>query len=290
MLRQYIANGLVNGAFIALVALGFGLIYGGCRFFAFTYGACYTWAAYAQLILRNKLGAGVAFLGGVLGAVALGVILERTLFLPLRRRSEGVLASMVVSIGAYAVLQNLISLGFGEGVRSIRVRKVTEGFSFLEVHLAPAQIAIAIGSGLAIGVVLLALRFSMFGRKIRAVVSDPELAFVMGIDVNLLVLGMVALGSALGGLAAVLASYDLDLVPTMGFQVFLLAVTAAIVGGMRSFPGMILGGFVVGVFQQLAVLSFSAQWEDSAVFVMLVVFLLFKPEGLLGQREVANRL
>lgn len=290
MPAQYIANGLVAGSFIALLALGFGLIYGGCRFFAFTYGASYVWAAYIQLVLKPRFGPILAMLGGVVGAVMVGILAESLLFIRLRRRSDGPLALMLVSIGAYIVLQNLVSVSFGDAARSIRGPTADRGIGFLGVFLGPAQIAMVICAAVVAGGMLLGLRFSIFGREVRAVVSDPELALVLGIDVDRIVLILVSLGSALGGLAAVVSSYDLALTPTMGFQAFLFAVAAAIVGGLRSFSGMVVGGMILGLIQQLAVWAFSAQWQDSAVFLVLIVFLLLKPDGLFGIRGATTSL
>src|SRR6266446_1797763 len=142
MLSQLAVNGLIAGAMIALLAVGFTIIYLGCRFFIFTYAASYTWAAYTPLLLLHRLPHLLSALLGIAVAVSIGVLLEVFIFGPTRKRVRRGLVLMLASIGAYIILQNIISLTFGDTTRSIRDWTVKEGHTFLTARVTDTQLFI----------------------------------------------------------------------------------------------------------------------------------------------------
>lgn len=283
MLNQLIVNGLIAGAIIALLAVGFTVLYSGSQFFVFTYGASYTWAAYTPLLLAGKLPHALAAVFGVALAVVVGMLLEVSVFRSIRSRRSSALILMLASIGGYVVLQNIISVIFGDSTRSVRSWTVREGYPIFAARVTDIQILIAAASiGVSIMTWLL-LEFTGLGRRLRAVANDVELARVVGIDVDRTILFATVLGSTLAGIAGVLISLDTDLVPTMGFQALLLGVVACIVGGVNSIKGAVIGGMFVGLAQHLGVWKLPTQWQDAIVFLILILFLLVRPQGFLGK-------
>ena len=283
MLTQLLANGLVAGVVLALLAVGFAVLYSGCRFFTFTFGASYAWAAYTVLGLTAYVPQSIAIGVGVLAGTAIGILLEQSIYGPIRRRGKNPLVLMLASIGAYTVLQNLISVVFGDETRSLRGRYTTEGYLILGARITGIQCGIMGASIAALIATWLVLKLTPFGRKLRAVANDEMLACVVGIDVNGAVLAATALGSGLASIAGVLMSFDTNLIPTMGFHALLLGVIAAVVGGVDSASGAMLGGMLLALIQQIGVWRLPTQWQDAIVFVILVIFLIVRPQGFFGR-------
>lgn len=282
---QYVVNGVNAGATYALVALGFGLIFHVCGFFHFAHGGVYAVGAYAAYAMAHKLGWSiwVAVPCAILVSSIAGGVINTTVYRPLQRIGASPLIMLIASLGLLIVIQNCLSLMFGDDTKSIRIGAVSEGYSFLGARITPNQVATILSVIVIFVAVGCLLSFSGFGKRVRAVANDPELASVFGVDSERVVLLTFALGSALAGLAAVLAAYDTDLTPVMGFKALLGAVVAVIVGGRGSLCGILLGGFLVGLAQHLVVWMWPSQWQDASVFVILIAFLLLRPQGFLGK-------
>lgn len=282
---QYVVNGLNAGATCALVALGFGLIFHVCGFFHFAHGGVYALGAYTAYALIRLLGCPIwcAVPSAILIAALAGAMIDMAIYRPLRRIRATPLAILIASLGLLLVIQNGLSLAFGDDTKNLGARDVGVAYSVLGARMTPIQIVTIITLVVMFGALSILFSFSGFGRKLRAVANDPELAVVVGVNTKSVVTATFILGSALAGLAAILAAYDTDLTPPMGFKALLGAVVAVVVGGRGSVLGILLGGLFVGMAQHLIVWQLPAQWQDTSVFIILVVFLLFRPQGFLGR-------
>ncbi|MDT5061146.1 MAG: branched-chain amino acid transport system permease protein [Acidobacteriota bacterium] len=279
---QLVVNGVIAGTMIALLAVGFTIMYMGSRFFVFTYGASYTWAAYTPLLLFNTLPHIISAFIGIVVAIIIGVLLEAFIYSPTRKRGHSTLVLMLASIGAYTVLQNIISLFFGDLTRSVRYWTIQEGYSIFTARITATQLFIISVSAVVLAATSLLLKFTWLGRWLRAVVNDEELAQVVGINVRRTILFATALGSGLAGVAGVLISLDTDVMPTMGFQALLLGVLACVIGGVTSLKGAAIGGLFLGLVQHLSVWLLPTAWQDVILFLILFLFLIIRPQGLLG--------
>ncbi len=282
---QYVVNGLNAGATCALVALGFGLIFHVCGFFHFAHGGVYGLGAYAAYALIQLLGwpIGCAVPGAILIAALGGATIDLSVYRPLQRIRATPLAILIASLGLLLVIQNGLSLAFGDDTKSLRAGDISEAYSFLGARMTAIQIVTIFAVIVVFGALSFLFSFSGFGKRWRAVANDSELASVFGVNTKAIVTITFLLGSAIAGLAAILAAYDTDLTPVMGFKALLGAVVAVIVGGRGSVLGILLGGLLVGMTQHLVVWILPAQWQDTSVFFILVVFLLFRPQGFLGK-------
>lgn len=284
MLPQLLVNGLIAGSIYALVALGFGLIYATTRFFHFAHGAVYAvgaYLAYSGWLLGLSLY--ISFPLAVLGAAILGALLEIGVYRPLRKKGASSLILLLASLGLFIVIQNLISLIFGDDTKTIRSGAVTEGLPLFGARITPIQITIIVVSGLLLALCSVFVKKTKIGKAMRAVANDPELARVVGIEADQVILFTFVLGSALAAVAAILISLDTDMTPMMGFYALLMGVVAVIAGGIGSIPGAALGGLLVGMAQHLGVWKIPTQWQDTIVFLILIFFLLFRPQGFLGK-------
>jgi branched-chain amino acid transport system permease protein len=285
MTSQLVLNGLIAGCSFALVALGFTLIYSVSRIFHFAHGGVYTVGAYTTyaLITALHLSPMAAILGGVGAASLLGAVIDFFIYLPLKRRGAGPLVLLLASLGLLIVIQNLASLAFGDDTRVLSEGPVKEGIAIFGGRITAIQlISIAVCVFLAV-ITWLALRLLTYGKMLRAVANDSELCYVLGVPARALVVLTFFYGSALAGVAGILTGYDNGVTPLIGFHALLMGVVAAIVGGIGSVSGAFLGGLILGMTRSLAANVFSSRWQDAIVFVILVVFLLFRPQGLLGR-------
>ncbi len=288
---QLTLNVLVAASTLALMAVGFGLIFSTTRFFHFAHAVVYTGAAYLTYCGSVQLGLPlvIAVLLGVAGGVCLGGLMEVGLYRPMRGRSASALTLLIASLGTYVVLQNLVSMTWGDDVRMLQSSTVREGIEILGGRITPTSVlAIAVCVAL-LAVVTLVLRRTGLGRAMRAVADDAELARIRGIRADRVILATFAIGSALAAVAGILVALDVNMRPTMGMSALMLAIVAVIIGGVSSIGGIALGSLFLAAAQQVAIWQLGSQWQDAVAFAILLVFLLARPQGLFGKplRKVA---
>lgn len=286
MIGQILANGLIAGSVYALVALGFSIIYSTVRFFHFAHGAIYTAGAYFTYLLfvLYKWPLAVAVTAAVVLAGMLGVTIEFFVYKPIKRQKASDTILLIASLGVFIVLQNLISLFFGDDAKTIRSGEVREGLDILGARITPVQIAIILTSLVLFALTAIILKRSKIGKALRAVANDLELAVVVGLDKDKIIYFTYFIGSALAAIAAILISLDIDMTPLMGFQAMLYGVVAVVIGGLGNILGAYFGGLLLGLAQHLGVWYISSKWQDAIAFVILILFLLFRPQGFFGRR------
>jgi len=219
----------------------------------------------------------------VILTAALGVAMEFAIYAPLARRRASPLVAFLSSLGLYVVLVNVIAVLFGNEQKILRpgAEKI---FHFGPVIFTRVQLAQVIVALIVLPIFVLFLRHTIWGKVIRAVRDNQTLATVLGINVALVRISIFALGSALAGVVAVLTALDLGMDPQVGMPALLTAAVALIVGGVGTFEGPMVGGFLLGLLQSLMVWKFSARWTDALTFVVLIIVLVFRPSGIAGRR------
>ena len=286
MLNQLLINALIASSIYILIAVSFSLIYQTTRFFHFAHAVVFTSGAYFTFLFHKLLNFPV-FISipiAVALAASLGCGMEVFVYKPLRRKNASPMVLLLASLGLYIVLQNTISMVFGDDTKSIRSGVVKEGLSFFGARITPIQIIIIVVSVVLIIAVALWLKKSKTGKAMRAVANDAELSNISGIDANKVVIWTFGVGSALAGVAGILVALDVDMTPTMGMNALMMGVVAVLIGGVGSIPGVALGALLLGLAQHLGVWKISSQWQDAIAFIILFVFLLFRPQGFLGRK------
>jgi len=286
MIQQLIINGIIAGSIYALIAIGFTVIYRTVKFFHFAHGVVYTAGAYFAytLIISLHLNFILSFFLSIVLAAILGIAIDRFVYYPLRRQNASNLIFLLASFGVFIFIQNLIQLIYGAQILTIRTGPVKEGHHFLGAVITDIQILI-----LAVSIILMILLWIFIqnirlGKAMRAVSDDPIAANIVGINPEKIILTSFAIGSALAGAAGILISFETNIEPTMGFSAILKGIIASIIGGIGSIPGAVLGGFFLGLAENLGIWKISAGWKDCIAFVILIVFLLIRPWGFLGTK------
>ena len=293
--------GLAQGAIIALFALGYTLVYGVLRLINFAHSEVFLVGTYACLIVwgwfgldqnsaRPGFGAMLGYMAlglvaaiVVSGAVALGV--ELVAYRPLRRRNAPPLAFLITAIGASLAISEFVGVATHRNQRGVPpIIQAKTVITIGNTHITNLQILIIV---LALVMMFILDRFingSRLGRGIRAVAQNPDSAALMGVNKSRVISLVFLLGGLMAGIAAVM--YDLKIGVTKydaGFLLGIDAFTAAVLGGIGNLRGALVGGLLLGVLQSWAAGIFGSNWLHAAAFVLLVLILMFRPSGLLGE-------
>ena len=282
---QILVNGLLAAAIACISGLGFALIYRTAGFFHFSYGATITAGAYFAFLFHQWLNfpLSISLLGAIAATAGLGIWLDWMIYRPLRDRQSTSLIATLASLGIYTVIQNLISLIFGDEIKSIFQGTPLPSLNLFGAAITPIQTGILASSILLTGMIVLWMKTSDLGKAMRAQASDAMLARVCGIDSDRTIRSAFGIGSCLAGITGILIALDLDMTPTMGMNPMLMGMVAFIIGGLDRLVGVVLGALVLGFLQQLAVWFIGAEWQNAIAFIVLLGFLLFRPQGFLGR-------
>ena len=293
--------GLTQGAIYALVALGYTLVYGVLRLINFahsevfmigTFAAAFVWAWFGYTPGSGTPGAVaviglilLAMLGGAVASAGTALVVERVAYRPLRRRNAPSLIFLISAIGASVALSESVGVATGRrptGMPDLLVPK--QAFMIGNTPVTNLQLLI-LGSALLMLVGLdTFINRTRLGRGVRAVAQNPDVAALMGVNKDRVIMLIFLLGGGKAGVAAVL--YNIKVGQTdasVGFVLGIKAFTAAVLGGIGNLRGALLGGLLLGVVEQYGASIFGNQWQDVVAFLVLVVVLLFRPTGLLGE-------
>ncbi|HZK02508.1 MAG TPA: branched-chain amino acid ABC transporter permease [Anaerovoracaceae bacterium] len=284
MVFEQIINGLTLGSTYSLIALGYTMVYGILELINFAHSEIYMIGAFIGLMMVSvyKLPFIVALLLGMAGSCLLGIIIEKIAYKPLRNSNR--IASLISAIGASIFLQNAVLMLAGPRARAFPANFNVTNLEFGGLRISSLQLIILLVSVfLMVGLHFL-IQKTRLGQAMRATAQDKETAQLMGIKIDQVISFTFAIGSALGGAAGVLVGIYFDSVdPMMGFFPGLKGFVAAVLGGIGSVPGAMLGGLILGIIEMLGAVYIS-RYKDAIAFAVLIFILLLKPTGLLSRR------
>lgn len=292
MVSQLIFNIVFSTVIITICATSFYLLFFINKFFNLSHAAIITSAAYFTYLFLIKFNFPLSFAIplSIFFSVAIGIINEIAIFRTMRHSQNEIAQNnpafkmLIASIGLYTILQNLISLFFGDDTKSIRLGEVKVGHEILGAYVTDIQIITIIISILLFIAILLLLHKTLIGQQIRAVSNNPELCNIYGINSDQVILNATIISSALAAIAGILIALDMDMTPTFGFNYFLYGVVAMIIGGIGSYRGLVLGSLLLATTQHLAAYYINTKWMDAVAYIILILFLIWKPFGFSGQR------
>ena len=300
---QQIINGLTAGSVYALVALGYTMVYGIIGLINFAHGdVVMVGAMIATSIVLALVGhygdvsafvaIGAALVVSMPVCMALGWTAERIAYRPLRRAPR--LAALITAIGVSIIIQNVAMMFWGRNYLNFPHIIEPTVFQIGDARLSMLQIAIMLGSALIMVALLLLVHKTRLGMAMRATAQNREVAGLMGVNINTVISAAFLIGSALAAIAGVMiTSYYGVAQYTMGFMLGLKAFTAAVLGGIGNLGGAVLGGLLLGLIEalgsgyvgELTNGVFGSHYQDVFSFIVLVVVLIFRPSGLLGERQ-----
>ncbi len=287
---QLFLNGLIAASFYALVALGFNLIYGVSRFFNMAHGVLAAVGGYTVFFLfkQSSQPLWLAVLCGVVGAGLLGLLINLLVYRPLRVRKASGAVMLVASIGVFTIVQATLAILFTSQFRTLSPAGYLQPtYHVLGGIVTLVQVVTFCSALLVFIASWLLFRFTKLGIYTRAVSDDKEVAEVIGVPTERVLAWMFFLGSSIAGLAGILVGFDTGLEPTMGMGLLLKGVIAAIVGGVGNISGGMLGSLLLGLAENFGIWKISGEWKDAIAFAILILFLLFRPNGILGKKGTA---
>jgi branched-chain amino acid transport system permease protein len=283
LLLTQLINGLTQGSIYALIAIGFVIIFGTMNLVTFAHGEVYMIGAFMGYFALTvwHLPWYVALAMGMGAAWVLGFLIEKISFRPLR--TAGHMPPLLITIGLAIILKDLVNIFFGAENRPVpSVYGETIRIAGFQISLL--QLLILGIAAFLIIVLRILIQGTKIGRAMRATAQDHEAAYAMGVNINRVFSISFSLASSLGGAAGVLVGIYYNAVyPVMGDTAGLKGFAACIFGGLTSIPGAILGGLIIGVVENLTVQFIASGYRDIVAFIVLVIVLIFRPQGILGK-------
>lgn len=304
VLAQQFANGIILGSIYALIALGYTMVYGILGLINFAHGEVTMIGAMIaitviNLLISNVTGLspfvmiGVGLLVAVPACMILGYSIERIAYRPLRHAPR--LAPLITAIGVSIVLQNVAMIIWGRGYQPFPAILPNDAFQLLGATVTPIKIAIVVIAVLVMTSLWILVNKTRMGRAMRATAQNPDVATLLGVDINKVIAFTFLTGSALGSLAGIMVAANYGQAdPYMGFMLGLKAFSAAVLGGIGNLAGAMLGGILLGLIESfgggyigdLTGGFLGSNYQDIFAFMVLILVLVFRPSGLLGQRVV----
>ena len=287
---QQIFNGLALGMAYALIAVGYSLVFGILRLINFSHGSVYAFGAHLSLMFVGfKFGILPAIFFSILLTGVLGILIDKTALEPLRKKKSIPIASLITTIGVSNIIQNLLMITFGSEKKSFPAFFDFGMLQIGSVRINSTQIVMFIVSLVLLCTLMIVVNKTKIGLAMRATEQNSKAAHLMGINVNLVISFTFFLGGASAAIAGSLISGYYQIVyPTMGFMVGLKAFAAAVLGGIGSLPGSLIGGLIVGVSESTAATFLGSTYRDSMAFIILIIVLIVKPTGLFGKKVITK--
>ena len=281
---QIFINILVTASYYILVSLSFVIIYNCTKFFHLAHSAIITLGAYFTFFFVTQIGLPlpIAIILSIIVAASIGVACELFLYKPLRKKNVSSWQYLVASIGLYVILQNLISIYFGDDTKVISSGGIMVGHMIFGAYLTTIQIITIVVSISLFIVVNLFLEITTTGKAIKAVANNSELSKIYGINSDKIILMVFAIGSMLAAIAGILLAMDTNMTPTFGFNILLYGVIVMIISGVGGTKALIAGSFLVAISQHAAAYYINTKWMDAIAFIILLSFLIWKPLGISG--------
>lgn len=284
MIAQSIANTLVAASPVVLVSIGLSLIYACTRTLHFAHGAVLSCAPFVVYVLHRNLGYPLMLCLGVgcLATCGIAIMLDLLIYRPMRRRNASPLAILLASLGIAVVLQNGLSLAFGDNVTSWRAGSSAKILAVFGARLTLPQV-MGLCATVSLSVAVLAvIALTRAGKHFRAISCGEGLAEAVGIDVHRIVLMAYGLAGLLAGVAGLILAADVDMTPGMGAPILMIGLVAFVLGGARSVCGAVVGAIILICMRQMVGLWLGTKWMDGLVFAILLVVLLVNPSGMTG--------
>lgn len=279
---QLILNGIIAGAIYALVASGFSLIYSVTKFIHFAHGAVLALGAYFlyTFAVASGLNFWLAIILTLFCSCIAGVAMDWAVYRPLRKRKASGAVLLIASIALMILVNAMILAIWGADVKTVPTRNPV--FDVAGARITMIQIIIIIISVLLLLCLWFLMKRTKLGKSMRAVADNKDVAQTVGINPERIYTYTFIIGSFLAGVAGILIGIEQNLYPQMGISLVIKGFTGAVIGSMASVPGSVLGSLILGLVENIGIWWLPSGYKDAIAFVLLFIFLLFRPSGLLG--------
>lgn len=290
MLIQQIFNGLTLGMGYALIAVGYSLVFGILRLVNFSHGAVYAFGAeMAMIFIGLKFGVIPGILASMIVTGLLGIMIDKLALKPLRKKKSMPIASLITTIGISNIVTNLLIVFIGSEKRSFPELVKSGTIKIGGISITNTQILMCVVSLILMLILVFIVYKTKIGLAMRASEQNSKAANMMGVNVNFVIsftFFLAGVSAAIAG--SLVGSYYQIVYPNMGFMAGLKAFAAAVLGGIGSLPGALLGGLIIGVSESMAATFLGSTYRDSVAFVILIIVLIIRPNGLFGRKGITK--
>lgn len=286
MIWQFIINGLITGILYSLLAIGFALVYNTTKIFHIAAAGIYVFAAYMFWLFAAKIELPIIFssITAIILTMTLSLLSEVLVYRPLKNKKASLNVAMIASIGLMTVIINTIAMFFGNETKVVE-NAILQPFSFGDIIITTPQMYQAVIGATVLAVFLIILRWTNWGLRLQALSADEVLFETLGYNTNITRVVVFLLSGVFIAIASCLTVYDVGLDPNMGMSVLISAIVAMIIGGVGKFSTCILGGLTLGVLQSLTVYQFASNWQNAVTFLVLLILLFLRPQGIMGYKQ-----
>ena len=283
VLEQLLVNGIIAGSIYALIAASFSLIYNIVKFMDLSPGAIFVVSSFSAFAFNILFGIDF-FISLILALVVtalVGIGINKIVYKPLRDRKSDNFTLLLASFGVFLFITGVILLIFGAEVRTFGL-PITKGHEFLGAIITNTQIILIVTSLVLFSILHSLMKKTKLGKSMRAVADNKQIASTLGINVERTITITFIISAILAGVAGILVGLEQNLEHAMGFPAILKGITASVVGGIGHVPAALAGGFLIGIIENIGIWFLPSGYKDAIAFVILIIFLLFRPRGLFG--------
>lgn len=287
MFLQLLFNSIVSGLLLALVAVGFNLIFSTTKVFHLAHAAIYVSGSYLLMMFLKILYQGqtlwiflLSFVLSLFTIAILSFLIERLVYYPLAKKNAGQAITLISSMGVYLLLINIIALKFGNEAQFMNVN-LGKSVTFLNLTIVPIQL-VQLGVAFSLLTSITLFQRSKIFLRIRAVMSDQTVSSVLGINTNRVRLFVMIIGGTFAAIASILKLYDSGITPYSGMSITLTASAAVIIGGSNSLKGTIIASLLIATLQTVTEWFLSSQWKEGMTFLILLMVILWRTEGIVS--------
>ena len=274
-------------AILIIFALSFYLIFKPTRIFHIAHAFTISLGAYTMYGLYHLLGLHIvpSLILALTLTILYGIANELLFYKHLRGNKDSNIKMLILSLGVYIVSQNLVSVFFGDDIKSLSKGEVKVGHELLGAYVTDIQLVTMVVAVLVLGFTLYLWYKTKFGLAMRAIADNPELSQVFGIPKDRIILYAFGLGSLYAGVGGLLVGFDTGITPTFGFNLLLYAIVVMIIGGVDSIWGIVMGALILATVQNLTAYYIDTKWMDAITYAILIVFLIVRPYGVSGVKN-----
>ena len=286
MIGQFIVNGFITGILYSLLAIGFALVYNTTKLFHIVAAAIYVFAAFMFYWFAVTFGLPV-FVGAIVAitlTMGLSLMTDVAVYRPLKKRKASNNVAMIASIGMMTVIVNLLAMFFGNETKVID-NTIHRSFNLGNIIITTPQMWQLVVGCIVIAIFLVFIGLSQWGIRFRALSANSVLYETLGYDTSHTRTFVFLMSGAFIAIGSCLTVYDIGLDPHMGMNVLINAMVAMIIGGVGRFSTCVIGGITLGILQALTVYQFSSNWQNAVTFVLLLILLFIRPQGIAGYKQ-----
>ncbi len=286
MIWQFIINGLITGILYSLLAIGFALVYNTTKIFHIAAAGIYVFAAYMFWFFAAKMELHIilASITAIVLTMTLSFLSEVSVYRPLKNKKASLNVAMIASIGLMTVIVNTIAMFFGNETKVVE-NSILKPFSFGDIIITTPQMYQAVIGIIVLAAFLIILRWTNWGLRLQALSADETLFETLGYNTNHTRIAVFLASGIFIAIASCLTVYDVGLDPNMGMSILINAMVAMIIGGVGKFSTCITGGLTLGVLQSLTVYQFASNWQNAVTFLVLLILLFLRPQGIAGYKQ-----